>query len=67
MKLKQWQNISHAIANAKTVVQLAIQTKNNEACQWECKNYRTSKKDYNWNPSTCICENGEYLKVKSCV
>ena len=20
------------------------------------------KKDYNWNPRTCICENGRYLK-----
>ena len=27
-----------------------------------CKNYRTCKKDYGWNPSTCICENDKYLK-----
>ena len=27
---------------------------NNKACRYECKNYRTCKKDYNWNPSTCI-------------
>ena len=20
------------------------------------------QKDYNWNPSTCICENSKYLK-----
>ena len=25
--------------------------------QCECKNYRKCKKDYSWNPSTCICEN----------
>ena len=36
---------------------------NNETCQYECKNYFTFKKDYNWNPSTCICENGKYLKI----
>ena len=35
---------------------------NNEACQCECKSYCTCKKDYNWNPSTCIFENGKYLK-----
>ena len=23
---------------------------------------RTCKKDYNWSPNTCICENGRYLK-----
>ena len=23
---------------------------------------RTCKKDCSWNPSTCICENGKYLK-----
>ena len=31
-------------------------------CQCECKNYHKCKKDYNWNPSTCICENSKYLK-----
>ena len=33
---------------------------NNNACQYECKNYCTCKKDYSWNPSTCICENNKY-------
>ena len=28
------------------------QKSNNKACQVECKNYRTCKKDYSWNPST---------------
>ena len=28
MKLKQWQNIFHAVANANLIVQLAIQIKN---------------------------------------
>ena len=23
------------------------------------------KKDYSWNPSTCICENSKYLKIIS--
>ena len=35
---------------------------NNERCQCECKNCLTCKDDYNWNPSTCICENCKYLK-----
>ena len=35
---------------------------NNETCQCECKNYRTCKKDYSWNPSTFVCENDKYLK-----
>ena len=38
------------------------QKSNNKTCQCECKNYRTCKNNYNWNPSTCICENGKYLK-----
>ena len=35
---------------------------NNKKCQRECKNYRKCKKDYNWNPSTCISVNSDYLK-----
>ena len=35
---------------------------NIDKCQCECKNYYTCKKDYSWNPSTSICENGNYLK-----
>ena len=31
-------------------------------CQCECKNYRTCKKDYSWNPGICICEYSKYLK-----
>ena len=31
-------------------------------CQRECKHYHKCKKDYSWNPSTCICENSKYLK-----
>ena len=26
----------------------------NKTCQYECKNYCKCKKDYSWNPSTCI-------------
>ena len=33
-----------------------------KTCQCKCKNYHKSKKDCNWNPSTCICENSKYLK-----
>ena len=35
---------------------------NNKICQCECKNYHKCEKDYNWNPSTDICENSKYLK-----
>ena len=31
----------------------------NKICQCECKNYCKYKKDYIWNPSTCICENSK--------
>ena len=37
------------------------QKSNNKTCQREL-NYCTSKNDYSWNPSMCICENGKYLK-----
>ena len=35
---------------------------NNETCQCECKNYCMWKTYYGRNPTTCICENGMYLK-----
>ena len=35
---------------------------NDKTCQYECKNYRTCKKDYSWDTSTCIRENIKYLK-----
>ena len=35
---------------------------NNNRFQCECKNYHKSKKDYNWNLSTCTCENRKYLR-----
>ena len=34
---------------------------NNDRCQYECKKHHIYKKDYIWNPSTCICENEKYL------
>ena len=40
----------------------ANQIWNNDKCQCEYKNYCTCKKDYNWNPSTCIYENDKYLQ-----
>ena len=33
----------------------------NKTCQHECKNYRSCKKDYSWNPSTGNCENSKYF------
>ena len=47
----------HVIVNANSIVQQVIQIKNGsiKTCQYECKYYRTWKKYYSWNPSTCIC------------
>ena len=51
------------IVNANSIGQPVIHIKNGiKKCQCECKNYRTCKKDYSWNPSTCICEIGKYLE-----
>ena len=52
------------ILNAHPIVKLAIQIKiwSNKTCQSERKSYRKCKKDYSWNPSTCICEDSKYLK-----
>ena len=35
---------------------------NNDKCQCQSKTYRTCKKDFNWNPTTCICKCRRYLK-----
>ena len=47
--------------NANPIVKYVIQI-SNKICQCECKNYLARKKDYSWNPSTCICVNSKYLK-----
>ena len=62
--LKQWQNIFHVIVNVNSMEQYVIQTKNRIIKHFNAnvKNYRTWKKDYRWNPTTCICENSKYLK-----
>ena len=68
MKLKQWQNIFHVIVNANSIAQYIIEitkriTKHADVnVNIIIKNYHTYKKDYSWNPSTCICENSKYLK-----
>ena len=36
---------------------------NNKTYQFEYKNYCKCEKDYSWNLSTCICENGKYLEI----
>ena len=33
----------------------------NNKCWCECKKYNISEKEYVWNPSSRICENGKYL------
>ena len=49
------------IVNAGTTCN-SKQKWSNKTCQCQCKNYRRCKKDYIWNPSSCICENSKYLK-----
>ena len=34
---------------------------NNKKCRCECKKHHVCEKEYAWNPSTSICENGKYL------
>ena len=34
---------------------------NNDKCSCECKKHHIWEKEYVWNPSTCIYENGKYL------
>ena len=34
----------------------------NSICRCEFKKRNICEKDYIWNPSTCICENGKYLE-----
>ena len=59
-------NLKHVLCNFECKLSSTTcnsnQNCNNETCQCACKNYRTCKKDYIWNPSTCICEDGKYLK-----
>ena len=61
MKLKHGQNVFHAIVNANMIVQNVIQIKNGimKHVNVSVKLFKC-KKDYNWNPSTCVCENGKY-------
>ena len=37
------------------------QWRNNDKCRFECKKEHIYEKDYIWNPSTCIYENGKCL------
>ena len=52
------------IVNANSIVQNVIQIKNGITKTWqcECKKIHKCKRDYSWHSSTCICENGKYLK-----
>ena len=43
-----------------SIVQLAIQIKN--GIMKHISVSKKCKKDYNWNPTICICENDNYLK-----
>ena len=51
-------------ANANSIVQHVIQIKNGIIIlvNASVKSIVSAKKDYSWNPSTCICKNGKYLK-----
>ena len=60
MKLKQWQNIFHMIANVNPTYN-SNQKYNNKTCQCEFKYYHKCIKDYTWNLITYICENSKYI------
>ena len=65
MKLKQRKYIFHVIVNAISIVQHVIQIKNRimKHVNVNVKIIMLYKKDYSWNPSTCVCENRMYLKI----
>ena len=52
------------IVNAKSIVQYVIQSKNGiiKRANANIKIMISVKKDYSWNPSTCICENSKYYR-----
>ena len=62
----------HVIVNVNSIVKYIIQIKkwNDKTCQCECKNPRTCKKDYSWNPSiadTSVTECDEIITVMNIV
>ena len=52
------------VVDANSIVQQVIQKKNGiiKHGNVNIRNYPKYKKDYSWNPSTCIFENSKYLK-----
>ena len=52
------------IAFANSIAQFAIQIKNGVMKRANVSEqiFVHAKKDYSWNPSTCICKNGRHLK-----
>ena len=51
------------IGNANLIFKHVIQIKNRITKYVNANvNYRTYKKNYSWNPSTCVYENGKHLK-----
>ena len=55
-------NIFHVIVNTNSIVQHVIKIKSGIMKHVNVsKYYCNCKKDYNWNPSTCIWENSKYL------
>ena len=63
MRLKRWSHIScDCKCKFDSATSNSNQKWNNNKCQCECKNHRLCTKDYSWNPSTCICENGKFFK-----
>ena len=55
------------IVNANSIAQYVIQIKNGtiKHVNVNIKIIVGAKKDYSWNPSTCICVNSKYLKITS--
>ena len=50
--------------NASLIVENVIQIKSGIMINAgvRVKNYQTCYENYSWNPTTCICENGKYLR-----
>ena len=49
---------TYVLLDANSIVPYVIQIKNGiMKREGACKNYCKCKKDYSWNPRTCICEN----------
>ena len=63
-ELKISKRLFHANVNVNLIEQnVSLQWLNNDKCWCEWKKHHVCEKEYIWNPSTCIRENGKYLET----